>query len=176
MKYLSSRWIDLKIYKTKEILFSVVTEHGVIITPANKAETFYKCICPFHKEKTASMKFYLNKSYGGWSYKCFGCGKSGDVFTFLMQYNNWEFWDAMVYVVKKKNIFTYQLGPLNILNPTWIQLEIPFPKFYEESVVERKVLIYKSGEKNSSDIPAIKLEFPLQFMRRYEEDDLDLPF
>ena len=133
MNYCSSRWIDLRIYKTKDIIISVFSEHHINIYPANKTETIYECKCPFHKEKTASMKIYFNKQYMGWAYKCFGCGTSGDVFTFLMKYNRWEFWDAMVYVVKKKNIFTYQLGP-KINSYGWIQLKIPFLDFYDEGL------------------------------------------
>lgn len=34
-------------------------------------------LCPFHKEKTASMKIYKD------SYYCFGCGAHGDVFDFV---------------------------------------------------------------------------------------------
>jgi len=36
-----------------------------------KLDRAYKCICPFHKENTASMSFSKSKQI----YKCFGCGK-----------------------------------------------------------------------------------------------------
>ena len=131
MHYFHSRWIDLRKYKTKEILLSVVTESHILVIPANRTETSYKCLCPFHKEKTPSMKFYFQKSYG-WGYKCFGCGISGDVFSFLMKYNKWEFWEAVVYIVKKKSIFTYRLEQRNTFFPNWIQLKIPFPYYPED--------------------------------------------
>lgn len=35
------------------------------------------CCCPFHREKTASMKIYKD------SYHCFGCGENGDIFSFV---------------------------------------------------------------------------------------------
>lgn len=41
--------------------------------------------CPFHKEKTASMKIYKD------SYYCFGCGASGDIFTFIQKMDNCDF-------------------------------------------------------------------------------------
>lgn len=41
--------------------------------------------CPFHKEKTASMKIYKD------SYNCFGCGANGDVFSFVMGMDNCDF-------------------------------------------------------------------------------------
>ena len=44
--------------------------------------------CPFHKEKTASMKIYKD------SYYCFGCGASGDIFTFVENMENISFKEA----------------------------------------------------------------------------------
>lgn len=43
------------------------------------------CCCPFHKEKTASMKVYKT------SYNCFGCGANGDVFSFVMGMDHCDF-------------------------------------------------------------------------------------
>ena len=42
----------------------------------------YKCCCPFHTEKTPSFKIYPHSN----SYHCFGCHKSGDVVSFLKDY------------------------------------------------------------------------------------------
>lgn len=44
--------------------------------------------CPFHREKTASMKIYKD------SYYCFGCGAAGDIFSFLMQKEGISFKEA----------------------------------------------------------------------------------
>lgn len=41
--------------------------------------------CPFHKEKTASMKIYKD------SFHCFGCGNSGDVLSFVMGMEHCDF-------------------------------------------------------------------------------------
>lgn len=43
------------------------------------------CKCPFHTEKTASMKIYNDSFY------CFGCEKSGDIFTFVQNIENCDF-------------------------------------------------------------------------------------
>lgn len=48
--------------------------------------------CPFHKEKTASMKIY-NKSN---SFHCFGCGSSGDVIKFVQMIENCDFKTAFI--------------------------------------------------------------------------------
>jgi DNA primase catalytic core len=50
----------------------------------------WKACCPFHDEKTPS--FYVSREKG--FYKCFGCGKSGDVFRFLMDTENMTFPEA----------------------------------------------------------------------------------
>ncbi len=54
----------------------------------NRAGFIY---CPFHNEKTASMKLYD----GDKGYHCFGCGASGDVIKFVQQYFGLGFKDAI---------------------------------------------------------------------------------
>lgn len=44
--------------------------------------------CPFHKEKTASMKIYPK------DFHCFGCGANGDIFTFVMLMDGLTFKEA----------------------------------------------------------------------------------
>ena len=51
----------------------------------------YVGLCPFHNEKTASFSVSPSKQM----YYCFGCGAGGNVFTFLMQYENFTFSEAM---------------------------------------------------------------------------------
>lgn len=50
------------------------------------------CKCPFHNERTASMKVYD----GNRGYFCFGCKKSGDVIDFVKDYFLLTFKDALV--------------------------------------------------------------------------------
>lgn len=56
-----------------------------------KAGRLYKAICPFHQEKTAS--FIVNPQR--LTFKCFGCGEGGDVFTFIQKIERVEFLDAL---------------------------------------------------------------------------------
>lgn len=51
----------------------------------------YFGICPFHNEKTSSFAVNPNKRI----FHCFGCGKSGDVFEFLVDYENISFKEAL---------------------------------------------------------------------------------
>jgi len=46
--------------------------------------------CPFHGEKTASMKIHQNYYY------CFGCGETGDIFTFVQRALNLSFKEAFL--------------------------------------------------------------------------------
>lgn len=46
--------------------------------------------CPFHKEKTNSMKIYKD------SYNCFGCGRNGDIFTFVQEIENLTFEESFL--------------------------------------------------------------------------------
>ncbi len=51
----------------------------------------YFGLCPFHNEKTASFSVTPSRQM----YYCFGCGAGGNVFTFLMQYENQTFPEAL---------------------------------------------------------------------------------
>lgn len=64
-------------------LVEVVGEH----IPLKRAGKDYRGLCPFHKEKTPS--FYVVPAKG--FYKCFGCGESGDIFSFLMRHVGLDF-------------------------------------------------------------------------------------
>ena len=51
----------------------------------------YTGLCPFHSEKTPSFTVYPNTQ----SYYCFGCGNGGDVITFIKNYENLDYMDAV---------------------------------------------------------------------------------
>jgi DNA primase len=51
----------------------------------------FKALCPFHNERTPSFYVVPDKGF----YKCFGCGESGDVFTFLMKRTGVGFTDIV---------------------------------------------------------------------------------
>lgn len=50
------------------------------------------CLCPFHREKTASLKLYSGKR----GYHCFGCGATGDVIDLVRRYYGINFRQALV--------------------------------------------------------------------------------
>lgn len=59
--------------------------------PLKKSGNNYKARCPFHDEKTASFTVNESKQI----FKCFGCGKGGNVITFLMEYEKISFIESM---------------------------------------------------------------------------------
>ncbi len=51
----------------------------------------YKCLCPFHSEKTPSCTIYSDTQ----SFYCFGCGAGGDVISFIMRIENLSYIEAV---------------------------------------------------------------------------------
>ncbi len=68
----------------------IVDVIGGYVRLQKKGSTYFG-LCPFHNEKTGSFSVSPNKQM----YYCFGCGAGGNVFTFLMQYENFTFQEAM---------------------------------------------------------------------------------
>jgi DNA primase len=59
--------------------------------PLKKAGANFLALCPFHKEKTPSFNVNPHKQI----FHCFGCNKGGDVFTFVKEYENLDFPEAV---------------------------------------------------------------------------------
>jgi DNA primase len=57
-------------------------------------------LCPFHKEKTPSFSVHAGRQF----YHCFGCGESGDVFSFVQRLENVSFPEAVRAVAQKCGI------------------------------------------------------------------------
>ena len=57
----------------------------------------YVGLCPFHNEKTASFSVSPSKQM----YYCFGCGAGGNVFTFIQEYENYSFPEAMKFLAER---------------------------------------------------------------------------
>ena len=60
----------------------------------------YFGLCPFHNEKTGSFSVSPNKQM----YYCFGCGAGGNAYTFLMQYENYSFQEAIQFLAERAGI------------------------------------------------------------------------
>ena len=60
----------------------------------------YFGLCPFHNEKSPSFSVSANKQM----YYCFGCGAGGNVFTFLMEYENYSFQEAVKFLADRAGV------------------------------------------------------------------------
>ncbi|MHC4925319.1 MAG: CHC2 zinc finger domain-containing protein, partial [Planctomycetota bacterium] len=77
-------------------IVDVVGEHVAL----KKAGREYKANCPFHEERTPSFYVVPDKGF----YKCFGCGKSGDVFSFIMERMGLDFVEAVKHVAGRSGV------------------------------------------------------------------------
>jgi DNA primase len=71
-----------------------------------KSGSNFKALCPFHKEKTPS--FMVSRERG--IYKCFGCGASGNVFTFVMETQKVGFVEAVRTLASRAGMKVPALG------------------------------------------------------------------
>jgi DNA primase len=65
-----------------------------------KAGANYKGLCPFHNEKTPSFMVSADKGI----FKCFGCGGSGDIFTFVEKMEGVDFPEALKILAEKAGV------------------------------------------------------------------------
>src|SRR5690554_6019532 len=73
----------------------------------NRAGRNFKGLCPFHSERTPS--FMVSPERGTW--RCFGCGEHGDVFTFLEKYENLTFVEALEQLAKRAGVTLQKRQP-----------------------------------------------------------------
>ena len=66
----------------------------------NKRGSTYFGLCPFHNEKTPSFSVTPAKQM----YYCFGCGAGGNVFNFVMEYENYTFGEALKHLADKAGV------------------------------------------------------------------------
>ncbi|MFT4024221.1 MAG: CHC2 zinc finger domain-containing protein [Flavihumibacter sp.] len=60
----------------------------------------YLGLCPFHNEKTPSFTVSPNKEI----YKCFGCGKSGNTISFVMEHEKYSYVEALRWLANRYHI------------------------------------------------------------------------
>lgn len=65
-----------------------------------KKGSSYFGLCPFHNEKSPSFSVSRQKQM----YYCFGCGAGGNVFTFLMEYENYTFVEAVQFLAQRSGV------------------------------------------------------------------------
>ena len=106
---------DIQRVKESADIVALVSEH----VPLKRAGRRFTGCCPFHEEKTPS--FSVNPELG--FYYCFGCNKKGDAITFLREYLQMDFSEAVETLAKKANITLHydsaQTSNKNVLTPLY---------------------------------------------------------
>jgi DNA primase len=69
-------------------------------TPLKKTGRSFKGLCPFHQEKTPSFVVFPDSQ----NFHCFGCGKGGDLFTFVMEIEKLDFREALRELADKAGV------------------------------------------------------------------------
>lgn len=75
--------------KAAQDIVDYIQSSAVSLKPSSAGK--FKGLCPFHSEKSPS--FYVDSSFQ--NYRCFGCQESGDLLTFVQNYENLSFGDAV---------------------------------------------------------------------------------
>lgn len=87
---------DIELIKQKINIVDLIQEY----LPLKKSGINFKTSCPFHTEKTPSFFVSAERNI----FRCFGCGKSGDIFTFLMEKEGWEFKETLEVLSKRVGV------------------------------------------------------------------------
>lgn len=86
----------IALYYSDDVINEVLSRNDIVdvigsYASLKKKGSNYEACCPFHHEKTPSFKVNREKQM----YHCFGCGVGGNVFTFVMEYENLNFPEAV---------------------------------------------------------------------------------
>lgn len=89
---------QLALIKNEYNIIDLVQEENISLKPSGPGT--FKGLCPFHNEKTPS--FTVNERFQ--NYRCFGCGESGDIFSFIEKTHGCSFMESVKYLADAKNI------------------------------------------------------------------------
>ncbi|MCK4918565.1 MAG: DNA primase [Candidatus Pacebacteria bacterium] len=100
-----------------------------------KAGSNFKACCPFHNEKTPS--FFISPDRG--TFKCFGCGEGGDIFTFVEKYEGVDFKGSLKLLAEKAGVVLVKEDPqkTNEKNRIYDVLETS-TSFFEANLLNNK--------------------------------------
>ena len=92
-------------YYPDELIEEIRTRNDIVdvisgYVRLQKKGSSYFGLCPFHNEKSPSFSVSRQKQM----YYCFGCGAGGNVYTFLMEYENFSFVEAVKYLADRAGI------------------------------------------------------------------------
>ena len=106
----------------------------------DRAGTNLKARCPFHNEKTPS--FFISPDRG--TYYCFGCGASGDIFTFVEEFEGLDFKGALKMLADRAGV------QLEHFNPKDRENKSEKERLYE--VMEEATLYFEKNLKENTEV------------------------
>jgi DNA primase len=116
-----SVWEDIK---SRVAVEDVISEY-IAIKPAGAN---FRCVCPFHQEKNPSLIISPAKSI----WHCFGCGAGGDIFKFVMDYENITKQETLTKLAKKAGVQLEELKPKTL---------------EEEIIIKSRISKFEKGQK-----------------------------
>jgi DNA primase len=105
-----------------------------------KAGKNLKARCPFHNEKTPS--FIISPERG--NYYCFGCGKNGDIFSFVQEYEGVEFTEALKILAERAGVeVNFDSKKENLKKKEYLKILEKATSFFETNLkTEQAILNY----------------------------------
>lgn len=113
-------------------------------------------ICPFHTEKSPSFTVSATKQI----YKCFGCGRSGDAISFLVEHEKIGYLDAIKWLANKYNIELEEYQRKEYVKPV-ARLEKVSPemiKWFEARGISNNTLLRFGITMAREFMPGVKAE------------------
>lgn len=97
----------------------------------------FRGLCPFHSEKSPS--FFVSPDLQ--TYKCFGCGKQGDVFTFIQEFDRLTFRETLELLAKRAGVelTTEIFDPQELRRKRVLELLDTAQKFYHFLLTEHEI-------------------------------------
>lgn len=132
----------------------------------------FKGLCPFHTEKSPSFSVSPSKNI----YKCFGCGKSGDSTTFVMEHEHISYIEAIKWLANRYNIEITEETARKSFDrplPRLKKCADATVKYFEESrgISNNTLLRFKVTD-SMEWMPKAKTEIPVICFNYYRKEEL----
>ncbi len=145
--------------KEQTDIVKIVAEH----VDLKKSGVRYLGLCPFHGEKTPSFSVNSAQQF----YYCFGCGASGDVYSFVMKYQHVDFSEALKMLAGRLNITLPEKKRSHAQQKREKETERLFVVTQKAATIYRRYLVEDSGGKPGRDY-LLKREIPLDIQQRFQ--------
>lgn len=164
-------------YYSDEIVENVRSQNDIVDVISSyvrlqKKGSSYFGLCPFHNEKSPSFSVSRQKQM----YYCFGCGAGGNVFTFVMEYENYTFVEALGMLANRAGItlpqieYSQEQKEKESLKTTVLELNVLAAKyFYAQLKSEAGTVAYRylSNRELSNET---MVQFGLGYSTKYSND------